>query len=319
MTPGANPDIRIWVFNNLFRGISDQLDYLRLSFCQQGYKVSISNKPSLTGLNVLIENFDEKTFSVVEKFSCQYSKRVAVVMTEHVDFVKGTVLFHGFPVSTPSEYMHPATKRERLLHLLLAKQYIRYFVRLGDLPELVGFEEMMCGPPVITIPFPRIQATERAIKGTTSKRYDLVFAGGLTGYRRWVLDQLERHFTVRVLTKPLSRRRRDAVYASGKVVLNIPQESDWPWISTMRILAAWRCGRPVVNIGIGTKGVLTEFCENVPGSDSDKETLAMLLSESDQVFHRQLERYRNYVGSSRDTTFPGAALRAWQITELETG
>lgn len=318
-TPGSTPEIRIWVFNHLFRGITDQLDYLCLIFSQQGYKVSISKKPSLTGLNLLIENLDEKTLPVVEQFARQCRKRVAVVMTEHVDFSGGKILFHGLPLSEPNEYMHPATKRARLLHLLLAKRYICYFIRLGDLPELIGFGDMMCGTPVLTIPFPRVHTTERSIKGASTKHYDLVFAGGITEYRRRVLSELERKFTVNVLTKPLSRRRRDAAYGGAKVVLNIPQELGWPWISTMRILAAWRCGRPVVNIGSGLKGVLADFCVSVPESESRKAVFDVLLQGPEQVVNEQLKKYGAYVEGCRDMAFPEAAFRVWGIRELGAG
>lgn len=313
----SKPEIRIWIFNHWIRGITDQLDYLCMSFCQQGYTVSISKNPLLTGLNILIENFDSTTFPVIERFVRRYGKRLAVVMTEHVDFIGGKFSFHGSSLNNPSQYMHPVVKRARLLHLLLAKNYIRYLIRLGDLPDLVGFDEMMREVPILTIPFPRIHTVDRTSRGSVPTDYDFVFAGGMTEYRKETIEKLTRKFSVHVIPTPLSRRRRDAAYASAKVILNVPQERNWPWISTMRVLAAWRCGCPIISMGNKLRGELAQFCRNILDVEHEGEILRALLDNPQKIFQDQFREYSQYAMSPNSPEFPTIAFRTWQLTELD--
>lgn len=310
------PKIRLWIFNNPIRGITDQLDFLRFSLQSAGYVVSISNHPAPDALNVLIENLNEKTYPELEKFCKATGKRVAVVMTEHVDFVDRGIYFHGLPFNIPTEYMHAMTRRVRLLHLLIAKQHLRAFFRLGDLPALIGLDDMFPGIPIATLPFPQIPVQDRALGVNANMTHDLVFTGALTSYRRHVLDLLGQQFNILVADKQVSRRRRDAMTAQAKAVLNIPQDADWRWISSMRIMAAWRCGRPVVNVGLGMEGILGPCCLNVAPELKEFGLVRKLLEEPLSAFQRQKAAYDCYVMSEGNGVFPDALFRTWAITEL---
>lgn len=314
---GKKPEIRIWIFNNPIRGITEQLEYLCLNLGGHGYRVSISNKPLLTGLNILIENLNEKTFPVVEQFATHYPKRLAVVMTEHMEFQQREITFHGLPLYTPSEYMLPVTRKNRLLHLLAARNYIRYFIRLGDLPALTGIDLLIPGVPILTLPFPDLTVTDRsALNSNPREDCDLIFTGGVTKYREQVLNELSSSFRVRVLNRQVSRRCRDAANASAKAVLNIPQDAKWSWISSMRIMAAWRCGRPVINVGTGLKGALADFCLNIESVEAGGAALRSLLDDPKRAFEMQFEKYQGFIKSVQNPSFPDMALRIWGLTEL---
>ena len=158
--------------------------------------------------------------------------------------------------------------------------------------------------------------TDRAALGGNDGNYDFVFSGYITKYRRHILDALKRDYNILVHDKLVSRRRRDAANASAQAVLNIPQDPDWSWVSSMRVLAAWRCGRPVINVGQELTGVLADFCTNIPASGSSKEIMDSLLQSSEGVLQEQLDRYKKYTESSENPAFPEAAFKIWALTEL---
>lgn len=307
--------LHIWTFNNPIRGISDQIEFLLDSVSENGYKASVSRRPSVQGLNIIIENLDESTLAVVAKFSRDTGKRLAVVVTEHMDFKDGKILFHGAPLESPSEYMHPVSKQIRLIHLFLARPYVRYLLKLGDLPSLEGVDRMFPSIPILTLPFPYIKAANRAARGGGEPQYDFVFAGNLTRYRERVLAMFSGRFSLYVVKRALSRRQRDAAYSRARVVLNIPQDPDWVWVSSMRVLAAWRCGRPVINVGNAASGEVAPFCCNVPDVEGGEALLRVVVGRYREEAARQMQQYHLFCGRTEAPAFPHAALWAWSVVE----
>jgi hypothetical protein len=315
----VHPEIRIWTFNNSIRGISDQVEFLWMNFSRHGYRVVTSNRPSPNALNVLIENLDERTYSVVADFADRYRKKIAVVMTEHVDFIGERIYFHGMPLSSPSEYIHALTRRERLLRLMVGRNFIRWFIRLGDLPVMRGFDEMFPGIQILTMPFPGFRGIDRKLSHSPRKLFDLAFSGAMTSHRRQVLQSLKEKFNINEIDQAVSRRRRDGANASAKAVLNIPQDTKWAWVSNMRIMAAWRCGKPVINIGLGMEGKLGEFCLNVAPNSAGMDLIAEALKAPDALYRKQKEAFDQYVASKESPLFPDLQFRLWALMELNDG
>lgn len=315
--PGASLKIRLWVFNNPIRGITDQLEFLIRSLKSKGYSVSIANQPAPDALNILIENLNEKTYQILKKFCNTTNKQIAVVMTEHIDFIDGRIYFHGLPFHTPTEYMHALTRRARLLHLLIAKNYLRCFIRLGDLPALLGLEEMFPGIPIVTLPFSPIPIENSTTHKNGNTTRDLVFTGAITAYRRQVLKDLEKHFNILISDRQVSKRRRDIINSQAKAVLNIPQDAEWKWVSSMRIMAAWRCGRPAINIGLGLNGILGKYCANVPANEQAYKTIIGIINNPVDSFLQQKAEYDRYILSESNGTFPSAHFGIWALAELE--
>jgi hypothetical protein len=309
-------EIRLWLYNNGFRGISEQVDFLCASFRQQGYDVSASRHPSPTALNVVIEFFDAKTLPVLQQFCTTHRKRLGVVMTEHIDFVNGIIYFHGNDINSADGHMPPEMKRVRMQHLLLANPHIRFFLRLGDLPSLRGVGDMFKQVPVLTIPYPRIEVCSRVPCVLPSYRYELVFTGAATRYRESVCATLRQRYLVNCPRMLISRRRRDMENSLSKVVLNIPQNPEWKWISPMRIMAAWRCGRPVVNIADGAlEGRLANICQNLPPSKLLGPELRKVVENAQETFEAQIDSYERFVASEDNPEFPHAAFSAWRLSE----
>ena len=94
--PGrAAPPVHLWVYNHPFLGITDQVEFFVSTLKQHGYRVSVGREPSQTALNVVIENFSEETKRVLFEFCKATRKRVAVIMTEHLDFEHEQLVMHG--------------------------------------------------------------------------------------------------------------------------------------------------------------------------------------------------------------------------------
>lgn len=315
------PQIRLWIFNHPVRGITEQIEFFVLAMRAQGYCVTVSRNPSPTALNVVIECFNAKDVDTIRAFCKTHGKRVAVINTEHLDFVDGNVHFHGQLLGANDDYMPAVSRRARLLHLTILTEYTYCFFRLGDLPELVGISNMYPGVSVHTIPFPKLHSTDRSRlhERGSSPKHDLVFSGKVTDYRRHILAILARHFHVHVVDSLLSRRCRDAANADARFVLNIPQRADWKWPSTMRILAALRCGRATVSVNTDGNWQISEFCINIGDTavaSSAAELKPMLESYRD-ISSQKLFAYNSFVESAKNTPFPHGVFALWGEIESQ--
>lgn len=245
------PQIHLWIYNHPLIGITDQVEYFVRVFRQHGYDTSVGRRPSDSALNVVIENFSAQTRKTLIDFCTQTRKRVAVIMTEHIDFLDRRVFIHGDPLWSTNDYMNPATQVERLKCLLSCQPFIKFFMVLGDLPELRNFDEMMVGADVRTIPFPWMDHQSIEQSQPTS---DLLFTGVVTEYReKMLLSLASQGFSVTFPRKFGSAKRRDQLNQSVKIVLNVPQRESWQWLSLMRVIAALRSGRATVSLGTNDK------------------------------------------------------------------
>lgn len=313
------PQVRLWVFNHPIRGISEQIEFFVLTMRAQGYNVTVSRNPSPADLNVVIECFHPKDVDTIRGFCKTHGKRVAVIHTEHLDFVDGEVFFHGWPLGADDDYMPAVTKRSRVLHLTILTEHIYCFFRLGDLPALVGINDMYPGIPVHSLPFPNLCSTDRSLrdKGRFAPKKDLVFSGKVTDYRRHILVILSRYFQVHIVNTLLSRRCRDAANANARFVLNIPQRADWKWPSSMRILAALRCGRATVSVNTDADWQISDFCINISDMSlvaKARELKSMLESYQDIATEKMLA-YNTFVESVSNVQFPRGVFDLWRDIE----
>lgn len=319
----TRPPIRLWVFNHPIRGITDQIDFFVRAMRVNGYQVTVSNRPAQNSLNIIIENFDHDSFMRVAEFCRMRHKRVAIIATEHMDFVGRDIVFHGHVLDGKyDDYMHPVAKRTRLRYLALLTEHTSAFLRLGDLPALLGINRMFPGMAVYSIPFPTLVARDRGI-GIQSRfgpQYDFAFCGKITDYRQKILGDVGRHYRVVVIDSQKSRRVRDGANASSRLVLNIPQRADWKWISAMRVWAALRCERATVSINDSSsdseRGVIAGACVNIRAKDVHGDYLRAVVNSSEQVFEQMLAYYLNLVGEPMNPAFPEAFFDLWAEMEL---
>lgn len=311
--------VHLWIYNHSFYGISDQIEYFVGAFRQNGYTVSVGRKPSDMALNVVIENFSSQTRDILIKFCSQTRKRVAVIMTEHIDFVARRILIHGDPLWTDNDYMHPATQVERLSCLMSCQPYIRFFMVLGDLPELRNLANMMVGAEVRAIPFPRIDHRQHDEGGEAQRpRYDLLFSGYVTQYRERLLAEAALPgLSLAFPRKFVSRKKRDRLNRSTRIVLNLPQRESWQWLSLMRVMAALRCGRATVSLGTHDASRIAACTYQLDlYSSSWKDELKSYVADWATAYHKMYEAYCRMAGDFEQThPFPHDMMGYWAITD----
>jgi hypothetical protein len=311
--------VHLWIYNHSLYGISDQIEYFVGAFRQNGYTVSVGRKPADMALNVVIENFSSRTRDTLIEFCSRTRKRVAVIMTEHIDFVARRILIHGDPLWTDNDYMHPATQVERLKCLMSCQPYIRFFMVLGDLPELRNFADMMVGADVRAIPFPRIDHGDHH-EGDEAQRpkYDLLFSGYLTQYRERLLQQAALPgLSLASPRKFVARRKRDQLNRSTKIVLNLPQREGWRWLSLMRVMAALRCGRATVSLGTHDTSRIAACTYQLDLHDIRwKDELKTYVADWATAYHKMYESYCRMAGGFEQThPFPHDIMEVWAITD----
>ena len=308
--------IHLWVFNHSVLGITDQISFFISAFQQQGYTVSIGRRPRSSSLNVVIENFSPGNRDILFDFCESTKKRVAMIMTEHLDFQHGQVFFHGAPLGSENDYMHPVTVFARLKHLLECLPFIRVLFVLGDLPELKNISSMLPGLEVRSIPFPKLGNTPLDdVRGPVN---DFVFTGGMTDHREKVLKVLSTDgLSVVVPPQYVSRRRRNCINQSSKLILNIPQREGWRWLSLMRIVAGLQTGRPTVSVGTSDASEISSCCTQVDGNEKDWIiALQRCVADWKSLYRRDIENYSVMAEAfEKGHPFPHDVLEYWSITD----
>jgi hypothetical protein len=315
---GWGAPVHLWIYNHSFFGISDQIEYFAGAFRQNGYSVSVGREPSDTALNVVIENFSVQTRTALIDFCSRTRKRVAVIMTEHIDFVERRIFIHGDPLWSDNDYMHPATQFERLKCLMSCQPYIKFFMVLGDLPELRNFSEMMIGADVRTIPFPRIDRVGTKTDAEAPPKNDLLFTGYVTEYRETLLPKsASLGFLVASPRRFVSRKQRDQLNRSAKIVLNIPQRESWQWLSLMRIVAALRCGRATVSLGTNDTSQIAACTYQLDlGSSNWKGELRTHVSNWTTAYDKMYDGYCRLAQEfEQEHPFPHDMMDYWAITD----
>lgn len=255
------PSVNLWVYNHLVNGISDQIQYFVDSFREYGYVVTVSRQPNQTCLNFVIENFSTVTSRRLINFCQSTSKRVGLIMTEHLDLVGRELLMHGKPLWSMNDYMAPGTQVSRIKNMFDCIEHFSGIFVLGDLPELVGSNILFPNIPVKMIPFPKLTNPSKMDIRPIS---DFLFTGYITSYRKDVIDQLKKQYTVTQPSGFVTRKQRHAITLNAKFVLNIPQSKDWAWLSLMRIIAALNSGRATLSIGTTDNSCISECTVQVP-------------------------------------------------------
>lgn len=319
MPSSQKPPIHLWIYNHPFHYISDQVEFFVAAFRQHGYSVSIGRQPSDSSLNVVIENFSTQSKHILTKFCMTARKRVAVIMTEHLDFERGQILIHGDPLCSDNDYMHPDTQINRIRNLMDCLPCIRCFLVLGDLPELRNMSIMLPGIDVRSIPFPKFYPVQlESTEASDQMTYDLMFTGYITDYRANILALLKANsFSLACPQKFISRNNRDTMNRSAKLILNIPQRREWRWLSLMRIVAALRCGRATVSLGTKDNSQIAACCHQLDISDQRwldelKESVNNWTSLYKTAYDSYILMAENF---ERSRGFPHDMFEFWAITD----
>jgi|CXWL01.1.fsa_nt_gi hypothetical protein len=314
------PTIHLWVYNHSFVGIGDQVSFAVMAFRQHGYPVSVGRQPRHSSLNVVIEGFSsENSRDVLVEFCRSSRKRVAMIMTEHIDVEHRRIFFHGAPLGSENDYMHPAAILARIKHLLECIPYLRSFFVLGDLPELRNISTMLPGLDVRAIPFPHLDGfsskdTDRCCEPVN----DIVFTGAMTEYRFKLLALLEAgRLSVACPRGFVSRNRRNAMNRSAKVIVNIPQREGWQWLSLMRIVAGLQTGQTTISLGTSDTSKIASCCTQMDIRKQDWiSELKQCVDDSKSLFYRNAMNYSVMAKKfEQERPFPHDVFEYWAITD----
>ena len=312
--------IHLWDYNHPFDGVSDQMEFLSAIFRQHGYVLTVGRDPCRESLNIVIENFDDKSREVLQSFCRKTGKRVAVIMTEHLDFLEGQLYIHGHRLWSYNDYMHPAVQVARIRNLVECTPYIRSFLILGDLPRLDGIDQVLPGMGIYRLPFPELGFSDiDMVPGNA--RGDLLFTGFMTEYRINILGLLRGFgFKVACPKRFVSRNRRNVLNRAAKVVLNIPQCEGWSWLSLMRIIAALRCGRATVSLETQDDSEIAACTYQLPISESDwEDRLRDHIAHWRERFEEALADYQNMSRAFAERhPFPHDMIEFWAVTDRLT-
>jgi hypothetical protein len=317
--------VHLWVYNHPFLGISDQVEFFLLTMRQAGYPTTVSSQPRRDALNVVIENFSGATRDILIDYCESAGKKVAVIMTEHMDFLGDQIYFYRRKLFEGAsdgachvEYMHPVTRQRRVGNLLECLQHIRCFFTLGDLPQLQNINEMMPGVPVRSLPFPKLPVNLTSpMQGQEQASYDVVFTGFDTPYRRQLLKAVSKELALLRPPKFVSRRVRNQINRRGKIVLNIPQSRDWPWISTLRIFSALLCKRATVSLGALEEARISTCCRQLdPGSTDWMHRLKEYVNNANSEYEKAAMQYSQMAEQYlRENAFPYEIFECWGMLD----
>jgi hypothetical protein len=238
-----------------------------------------------------------------------------------MDFEHGKMFFHGAPLGSENDYMHPATIRARIKHLLECIPYIRCFFVLGDLPELRNVSTMLPGLGVRAIPFPHLgKAVITNPDSSVEAFHDLVFTGAMTGYRKDLLAGLQaKGLSIACPQAFLSRKRRNEMNRSARVILNIPQRAGWRWLSSMRIIAGLQTGRPTISLGTSDTSQIASCCPQLDigiGNGDWVSELKQCMDDWKSMYIRDAMNYSVMARSfERNNPFPHDVFEYWSITD----
>lgn len=311
-TDATKTPVHLWVYNHPLEGVSDQIEFFFKLMRQHGYQVSMNRKPRNDALNVVIENFSEATSRALIGYCESSGKRVALIMTEHLDLIGGELFIHGDRLWSDNDYMHPATQVARIKNLMDCVPYLRSILVLGDLPELRGAEKMFPGLPVRTLPFPELPYLDL---GSRNPEREIVFSGVITAFRGSVLESVRARFSLEHTTQLLPRKGRDRLNASARIVLNIPQRAGWRWLSLMRVIAALQSGRATVSIGTRDKSRIAECCFQLDEDDWEEKLRGHVdnwrASYADAISRYEGMRQR----FAQEYAFPQDLFEYWSVLE----
>ena len=313
------PPIRLWAQRSEAMFNADHYAFLRDSFTAAGYSdFSISPHPRDDALNLVIEYFPPHKRPVYWDYFQAKGKRIGIIMTEHIDWQDGNILFHGRPLDAEDNYLTNKSKYDRIKGIQSLLEVTACYLRLGELPELKNYPEIFPGPVLYPLPYPAINPVSRRQTGQAEGYdFDLAFVGFMTDYREEVTAQLKTHFHVGAHRRTLSRHQRDAFHSRAKIVLNIPQRPDWLWPSPLRIYAALRAQRGTIHIGANPIGVSPKFCAVMPPDEGMLAKQLMDWIENPTGFYKDcLDRYNKFIQSEENGTFPHHIFEEWAQAEL---
>lgn len=305
----SRPKVHLCLFNiHHIDYVVDQVEFILAVFKQNNYQITVGNDFKDDALNFLIECFDESSDKDVKKiisYCEKNNKKVAVIMTEHIDYFDKKIYAYSVPLDEIDNSHYNPCIKQRILSLLTISPYIKHIFTLGEYPKLNNFKDMI-GKTPIAIPYPKIEEVE----SQEDSEYDFIFSGKDTSYRSQVMEEIKEmslSLSNNSYQKILKRRKRNKLISEAKINLNIPQDEKWLYPSTLRIILALSLGKMTISIGGGDKKCEGEdFYAKVDLSNLSE--LESYLKNPDLYYKKFLKRYNEIASNG---SFPREHFLIW--------
>ena len=316
---GPKPAIRLWIFNHKYKHVADIIDFFVASVEQEGYSVTVGKCPCPSSLNVVIEGFDDESLGTVSDFSGKMRKKVAIIMTEHIDFIDGQLFAYGVPIGVENNYVSTSDVERRVDTLVRCRQHAKCLLGVADGTALIGIDQLFPGIPLHRIPFPALApAPVRPALHPWGPGCDFVFTGNRTEHRTIVINRLKSNgLQIHQPRRLLSPRRRDGLYRNSKIIVNIPPSEAWQWLSPMRVISALQAGRATVSLGTSDNSEITKCTLQLQNDPKIWPDILKKCRENwRESYNNAFKAYAKMVASYRNRApFPHGFFERWAIKE----
>lgn len=268
--------------------ISDQVYFVE-QYCQKNSIELIVSKWPVVDMDILvIENFEEDW--VLQKLisfkKLSPNSKIIALLTEHIDLINNCLLFHGLKFDEDGDYMPREVRINRIIGILKFSALFDGFVRILKMPELIGFEKIVGKKNLLTIYPPPLQ---KRLHNIEKPFFDLIFYGSMTPHRIDLLKKLSERYKVLVIDSFVSDQLLIGKIQSARMVLNIPQSVQWPWISPMRVFKALQAGRATINFGTLLEKNAGIFIKNILNDSDGYKKLDAVIENYQLEYEIQLE------------------------------
>ena len=268
--------------------IRDQLLFLEALLAEDRIVLTHGAQPRTDCTNILIEDFDLLTIHKVKKFRAR-NPAVSVfgLLTEHYDFINDKFFAYGKLAIEKHEYISNIRSMRRIQGILIIAAHLDCFLTLGDLPEIRGFDLLFPDHAIHRTRFPDLVRQSFSSK----KEYDFLFAGNVTAFRSSVIQTIrELGYKVLIQDRRLTDTERKKNMGKVHAQLNIAQDSDWHWVSPMRVLHGWRNGLPTISFGTRETSLIGQCVQNIPLS-SIYQIRDVMTSTPSSILDHQILKY----------------------------
>ena len=234
-----------WPYENK-NGITDQIFSLTDFFKRNGIKWQISKYLCTNCKNLAIENFDQLNSNYLINFCEIHKIKVTVLVTEFLRKNNNNQYLIN-DILEPINIQKSNNKNNllnRVFYLKKIAPYIDSFISILNIPSLTEYHDFFGINNLYSIDI-----------GFSSKNsseivplYDFYFSGALTDYRKDIIYDLSRKYSVLTEKKFVSDHDRIINIAKCRYSLNIPQSESWKGDSLMRVLFSLRNNKLVISL-----------------------------------------------------------------------
>lgn len=289
--------------------IDDQLNFITHSLNTHGLAYQTSRSLSSKMLNIVIEGFDLFNAENIARFCVKFNKKIAVVMTEHIEINHDNLLIvNENQLFSNNEYMPYAAMRFEAICKLIP--HIQFFIILGHLPYKKNITKIFKNIPVIEINYPEIEFRT----AVTQYKNDFIFQGSLTNYRTSMLKKISKRFPSLLISFKDNSNKRETVLLDSKYSLQIPQYKNWRHISPMRCLYSLKNGVVTLNISDYREHDFDDIFPRINPNRLEDELSTYLSYPVDMIYQQVLDKYNAFVKQQKQSKI-SFMLKFW--SELE--